>query len=994
MTEEQLLSAALVNSPESVSIYGLDSTVLYMNAATERIMRVCFAELRGQRLFERYPDALGSAFRDAFKAVAAGGDPVSFEHYHPRFDGWFSNHVVRINNQVHVYARDVTADVRRRRRLEALTQISDVLTRNELDLRGTAQAVAQIVTEKLDAECSIALVSADGAWLDVVAQAAGNDETATIMRALTRWSAERGHPAEAIRSRTAILAQSDSLARVSADIDDPVLRDVVSRYEPTSILVVPLIVGDDPIGVLVVTRRQGHPPLTHHERELLVEVGPSIALYLALAGRRAEASSLRNRLAALADSIPALVSFVDRDERYQYVNAVYQSWLGASRESIVGRHVRDVLGEDAYATIAPHMQQALAGTQVRFRSRIKYPSGERDVDAQYMPLRTADGGIDGIAVLVQDVTAEVRISDLERRQRQAERRATARLESLLVVTAKLAGAARREDVERALVDASFEALDATFAGMWTLSSDSRELLLVRERGMRQDVIATYRRLEMTTPGPITDCIERGRPIFASSRAEYAKMYPNTEPLYRPQDDSPLAFAVLPLVIEGNVIGCLNFSFYDGRQLTNEERTYLEVLALHGAEALRRANMYGELRDVSETRAAMIQASPAAIMLLDSHCIVHAWNAAAERIFGAAASEVIGRKLPSSDRQPDAVDTLHRVLAGEEIHGREARRLRASGEWFDAECHAAPVTFSDGRTMCLSMIVDISERKRVERGRELIADASAIFARSLDWRKTLDEVVHLPLAYLADWCCVDLAGANGMLERVALSRDDAAPGVTMPRLLAQQPRTTISDVIASGKPTLVQDIDDDVLAKLAGDEQHLVAMRALAIRSALCVPLVIADRTIGVLTLASRTRNFDELDTSIASELANHAATAIENARLFDDARNARREAEDASRAKDEFLAMLGHELRNPLAPLVTALELMRMRAPDQLERERAVIERQVDHLSRLVDDLLDVSRITRGKVDLRKERVSVASVTAKAIEQTSPLFEQSRHRLT
>jgi len=108
----------------------------------------------------------------------------------------------------------------------------------------------------------------------------------------------------------------------------------------------------------------------------------------------------------------------------------------------------------------------------------------------------------------------------------------------------------------------------------------------------------------------------------------------------------------------------------------------------------------------------------------------------------------------------------------------------------------------------------------------------------------------------------------------------------------------------------------------------------------------------------------------------------------------RRQAEEASRAKDEFLAMLGHELRNPLAPLVTALHLMKLRAPAMLKRERAIIERQVKNLSRLVDDLLDVSRIARGKVELRRDPAELASVVAHSIETASPLIESRRHRLT
>ncbi|HEX8108556.1 MAG TPA: response regulator, partial [Kofleriaceae bacterium] len=107
----------------------------------------------------------------------------------------------------------------------------------------------------------------------------------------------------------------------------------------------------------------------------------------------------------------------------------------------------------------------------------------------------------------------------------------------------------------------------------------------------------------------------------------------------------------------------------------------------------------------------------------------------------------------------------------------------------------------------------------------------------------------------------------------------------------------------------------------------------------------------------------------------------------------RAEAIVASRSKDEFLAMLGHELRNPLAPILTALELMRLRAGDVALRERTIIERQTQHLAALVEDLLDVSRIARGMVQLRCERLYVADVIAKAIETAAPLFEQQRHEL-
>ena len=121
--------------------------------------------------------------------------------------------------------------------------------------------------------------------------------------------------------------------------------------------------------------------------------------------------------------------------------------------------------------------------------------------------------------------------------------------------------------------------------------------------------------------------------------------------------------------------------------------------------------------------------------------------------------------------------------------------------------------------------------------------------------------------------------------------------------------------------------------------------------------------------------------------ASLAATGLQGARISHD-------REEASRAKDEFLAMLGHELRNPLAPIVTALKIIELKNRQPPDREHAIIERQVGHLARLVDDLLDVARIARGKIELKKEIVDISTILTRSLESVSPLLEQRRHLLS
>jgi signal transduction histidine kinase len=130
--------------------------------------------------------------------------------------------------------------------------------------------------------------------------------------------------------------------------------------------------------------------------------------------------------------------------------------------------------------------------------------------------------------------------------------------------------------------------------------------------------------------------------------------------------------------------------------------------------------------------------------------------------------------------------------------------------------------------------------------------------------------------------------------------------------------------------------------------------------------------------------------ALAEAIAGFCDVALANASVLAAEIEARRDAEAAGTARDEFLAIIGHQLRNPLAPMLTALHLVKLRGPDPFERERAIIERQVQQVVRIADDLLDISRLTRGEIQLRRHHLEVADVVARAIEVSGPVLEERR----
>ncbi len=205
-----------------------------------------------------------------------------------------------------------------------------------------------------------------------------------------------------------------------------------------------------------------------------------------------------------------------------------------------------------------------------------------------------------------------------------------------------------------------------------------------------------------------------------------------------------------------------------------------------------------------------------------------------------------------------------------------------------------------------------------------------------------------------------------------------------------------EVLASHQSLVIDDVE-----KLLGGPHRGPWPEPTTLAYALPLRRSDADEVHGVAILGVSPRlvfddRYREFFEAVARELGANVAASVgarEVRAAFEREHAARTDAENANRAKDEFLAILGHELRNPLAPIVTALDIMKERGEAAFARERAVIERQAGHLQRLIDDLLDVSRITRRSFRLTPKHVTLDEVLEAAIEMVSPLIERERHTL-
>lgn len=268
----------------------------------------------------------------------------------------------------------------------------------------------------------------------------------------------------------------------------------------------------------------------------------------------------------------------------------------------------------------------------------------------------------------------------------------------------------------------------------------------------------------------------------------------------------------------------------------------------------------------------------------------------------------------------------------------------------------------------------------------LAEASALLATSLDYSETMRRVARLAVAHLADWCTVDVVDEQGAFDQVAVAHEDPAREQMVAEVRRRYPPSptgghALMQVIRGGRPLVVPVVTDDWLKANTRGEEHFRVMRAIGLRSYMCVPLIARERTLGAITFlsAAADRGYDADDLALAEDLARRAAMAVDNARLYQVAQEARLTAEAAVRMRDEFLSVTSHDLRSPLTNILGRADLVDMKLSRGAPLDAAWVRAQIEavrgatrRMLATVQEITDTVQLQFGQtLALRAEALDV-----------------------
>lgn len=391
-------------------------------------------------------------------------------------------------------------------------------------------------------------------------------------------------------------------------------------------------------------------------------------------------------------------------------------------------------------------------------------------------------------------------------------------------------------------------------------------------------------------------------------------------------------------------------------------------------------------------ASLLAHAPDAIFSTDLEGRIQSWNQAAVATFAHAPADIAGEDvslLAAEDARASATELVRRAAAGEVARRRDLRCRRRDGSIFEAEWTLTLVRDELGDPRAVAIIArDVSEQRRLEEGQEFLIRVSRTLAESLDYQTTLRTVARLSVPFLADWCVIDVQQEGGEIERVASAHAEPELEPVVEELLRGFPPRR-----DSRQPGImaIRDADAVFLPEIEGAlEEHTESpahrdiLHRLGTCSVLAVPLAARERVLGAVTFVygHSGRRHRTAHLALADEVGRRAAMAVDNARLYT-------KAQEALRAREELIAIVSHDLRNPLAAATLAAALMATDVPEEARAKQVrVLDRSLSRMSRLVDDLLDLSRLESGRLSISPEPVAVAPLLDDVCEEHKAVAEQ------
>lgn len=465
---------------------------------------------------------------------------------------------------------------------------------------------------------------------------------------------------------------------------------------------------------------------------------------------------------------------------------------------------------------------------------------------------------------------------------------------------------------------------------------------------------------------------------------------------------------VPLQYRGDVIGVAYMGSRSAYEFSDEDQLLFRSMASRATSVIVQTQLVADLeRAVSDRDRLVALLSAEGVRLeqilnqIPTGVLIAEAPSGELSLLNERAQEILGRRLAPAERPADfdgwqpfhldgrsyAREDLPRVraLRGERVVD-EFKVRRPDGSWVVVRAHAAPVEDRGGAIRsAVVAFEDVSGQKRYEDMLRFLSEAGHALVRSIDYETTLERIARITVPAIADWFVVDML-RDGELASVVVAHSDPAKVNVAKAYRRRFPPDLaapygVAKVLREGAPELFQDIPDALLAAAAGGEEQLRIARELGMRSAMVVPLTVAGRTIGVVSLVSAEsgRRFDHHDLEVAQGLADRAALAIENARLF-------REAERAIKLREDVLAVVSHDLRNPLASVaMSAGLLLRGEADARRRKPLEIILRATGRMERMIGDLLDMASVQAGRLAVVREVHELAPILVEAADLARPL---------